>query len=135
VREAAALMLPLAEERGRPLEADIPQSVTLGAARADDLRDMVRNLIENALIHGAGKVSVGLMRGERGAIRLTVSDEGAPPADGDALFEEFRKGDGGSIGAGLGLAIVQQVAAAHGGAARFLGGTTTTTIEVVLPAR
>jgi two-component system sensor histidine kinase QseC len=133
IREAAALMLPLAEERGRPLDMDIPPSILLADARGDDLRDMARNLIENALLHGRGRVSVRLAREPGGTIRLAVADEGAPPADGDALFDEFRKGDGSVNGSGLGLAIVQQVATAHHGKARF-GDGPTTVVEVVLPA-
>jgi two-component system sensor histidine kinase QseC len=126
-------MLPLAEERGRPLDMDIPPSILLADARGDDLRDMARNLIENALLHGRGRVSVRLAREPGGTIRLAVADEGAPPADGDALFDEFRKGDGSVNGSGLGLAIVQQVATAHHGKARF-GDGPTTVVEVVLPA-
>lgn len=133
VREAAALVLPLAELQGRPLEVTIPGPVALPDARADDLRDMVRNLIENALLHGAGKVSIGVDRDAEGMVRLSVADEGLPPAEGDALFEEFRKGAESEKGAGLGLAIVQQVAAAHRGAARFVPGAVTT-VEVAIPA-
>jgi hypothetical protein len=48
IREAAAAMLPFAEENGRLLEVDAPDMVsTLG--RSDDLRGAVRNLLENAL--------------------------------------------------------------------------------------
>ena len=131
VREAAAMVLPLAEERGRALEVELAEAVTLPNGRADDLRDMARNLIENALLHGVGTVTIDLRRSGDGRVGLTVADQGLSPPEGDALFDEFRKGAESDMGSGLGLAIVRQVAASHGGAARFVPGPTTA-VEVVL---
>ena len=57
VREAAAAVLPFAEENGRPLEVDAP-GVVSALGRPEDLRDAVRNLMENALVHGTGAIRV-----------------------------------------------------------------------------
>ena len=56
-REAAAMVLPLAEEKGRPLAVEAPDTVP-ALGRPEELRDAVRNLLENALAHGEGAVRV-----------------------------------------------------------------------------
>lgn len=124
-REAAAFMLPLVENAGRTLAVIAPDAVVVINAAEDDLRDMVRNLIENALVHGAGTITVIVERQveRNGAVAvLTVTDEGLGlnAALRTAAFERFRKGDAATPGAGLGLAIVRHVAQSHGGTAAFI---------------
>src|SRR3954454_18691578 len=95
---------------------------------------MMVNLLDNALVHGVGAIGVAVRPdGER--VRVEVSDEGAgiPEALRGEVFDRFRKGRAASPGAGLGLAIVRQVARDHGGDARFLP-TRDCRAEVVLPA-
>lgn len=126
VREAAAAVLPLVEQAGRSLEVDAPEPVTV-RGRTDDLGDMVRNLLDNALVHGRGAIRVRVLSGPAadGAPAIVeVSDEGPglPEELKASLFARFRKGTATSPGAGLGLAIVRQVARAHGGEARFQPG-------------
>ncbi len=79
------------------------------------LRELLRNLLENAVRHGGASVHVAVRfgRGE-GMHEITVEDDGAgvPPAVLPTLFEPFRSGGGGS---GLGLAIARRVARGHGG--------------------
>jgi signal transduction histidine kinase len=50
---------------------------------------------------------------------LTVADEGPGVAsdEREAVFERFRRGNGGGPGSGLGLAIVRATAERHGGRA------------------
>ena len=137
VREAAALVLPLAEQAGRQLEVDAPDVVSI-KGHAHDLRDLVTNLLDNALVHGRGTVRVGVhSSGELDGrtILIEVSDEGpgVPSALGEEVFDRFRKGQPASPGAGLGLAIVRQVARSHGGDARFLPAPGCS-VQVCLPA-
>ena len=136
-REAAALMLPLVEKAGRTLSVNAPEAVSVHNAAEDDLRDMTRNLIENALIHGAGAITVAVEQRTElsGAVAvLTVTDEGlGPPAALRAtVFERFRKGDSATPGAGLGLAIVRHVAESHGGDAAFIDGQSCA-VRITLP--
>jgi len=88
--------------------------------------EAVKNLVDNALRHGAvdgaGAVEVRLAADDQ-ALALTVSDRGPGlgEADREKVFERFARGSGAAPGAGLGLAIVRQVARSHGGDVRLLG--------------
>ena len=125
VRETAAAVLPLMEAAGRELDIDAPDSVQV-RGNSDDLRDMVRNLLENAVLHGRGRVSARIAIPERDsdAVTIEVADEGpgVPAGQEEAVFQRFRRLNVDTPGSGLGLAIVRHVARAHGGDARFLPG-------------
>jgi two-component system sensor histidine kinase TctE len=122
VREAAATVVPLMEAQERPLIVDVPDVVLLRGG-ADDLRDMIRNLLDNALLHGRGTV-IARIHPVAGGVTIEVIDEGpgVPSGQEEFVFERFRKLNAESPGSGLGLAIVRQVARTHGGDARFVAG-------------
>ncbi|HTE65730.1 MAG TPA: HAMP domain-containing sensor histidine kinase [Candidatus Binatia bacterium] len=88
------------------------------------LRRMIRNLLENARRHGAPPVHVRI-RAVGGVVELTVCDHGPgiPDPEREDVFRPFRRigGTESSAGAGLGLALVRQIARRHGGEARYLG--------------
>jgi two-component system, OmpR family, sensor histidine kinase TctE len=136
-REAAAMVLPLAEEKGRPLEVEAAAAVSL-PGRPDELRSALCNLLENALVHGEGAVRVGVREEQGGGtgrrVVVEVADQGPGIAEGlrEEVFERFRKAAPGEAGAGLGLAIVRQVARAHGGEARVRPGPGCR-VEISLP--
>jgi signal transduction histidine kinase len=102
------------------------------------VKEIVQNLVDNALKHGAGQpVEVEASPGPSGeTILLTVRDAGPGiPADVlPHLFEPFRAGNGG--GTGFGLYIVSCFSAALGGrvSARSLPGEGTA-LTVELPIR
>ena len=85
------------------------------------MRRAVENLITNALRFASrdSTVRVGIVRTEaRVQIRVEDDGEGVAAEDREAIFEPFRRGAGASgRGAGLGLAIVRDVARRHGGEA------------------
>lgn len=85
----------------------------LALADAEALARIVRNLAANALRHGAAAPIV-VQRGARISVENRVANPDA--LDVDRLFERFYQGEGSrsSGGAGLGLAIVAQLAAAMG---------------------
>ncbi|MGI8478832.1 MAG: sensor histidine kinase, partial [Gaiellaceae bacterium] len=106
-----------ARASGRVLEvAASPEWVVTG----DRLRleQALGNLVDNALRHGAGTVRLEAKL-ENGFLALGVSDEGGgfPPEFLPHAFERFSRADvaRGAGGAGLGLAIVDAIARAHGG--------------------
>jgi signal transduction histidine kinase len=87
-----------------------------------DLMEILGNLMENASRHAATRVRVSAAGG-----RFVVEDDGPGlPAESEALIRERGGRLDESGGAGLGLAIVQDVLDAYGGAMRFsrsdLGG-------------
>ena len=126
VREAAATVVPLMEAQARRLEVEVPDTVPM-RGHADDLRDMVRNLLDNALVHGRGTVSarIGAAADADGFVEIEVRDEGpgVPPGQEESIFERFHRLNAETPGSGLGLAIVRQVARSHGGDARFVPGS------------
>ncbi|HET8798781.1 MAG TPA: ATP-binding protein [Thermoanaerobaculia bacterium] len=92
--------------------------------RADEVRllQIVRNLVDNALAHTPphGEVVIGAARRD-GEVVISVRDngEGIAAEDLDRVFERFYRADASRSrktgGAGLGLAIVRQLVAMHGG--------------------
>jgi two-component system, OmpR family, sensor kinase len=90
--------------------------------RADRARveQALGNLVDNALRYGAGPVRLEAAA-ENGAVALSVSDEGRGFAAEflPHAFERFSRADGVRVSgsAGLGLAIVEAIAQAHGGTA------------------
>ena len=125
VREAAATVLPLMEAAGRELAVEVPDSVEV-RGNGDDLRDMVRNLLENAILHGRGAVRVRMSGHGTGSnpITIEVADEGpgVPAGQEEVVFQRFRRLNVDTPGSGLGLAIVRHVARSHGGDAHFVPG-------------
>ena len=80
---------------------------------------LVDNLLDNAIKYGrdGGRVAVSVRR-EAGALLLTVADdgEGVAEADRERLRDRFFRVEGhDAAGSGLGLSIVEKIAAAHGG--------------------
>lgn len=84
----------------------------------DKVEQVVGNLIENAVRHGAGAVTVTLSASQTPAgAWLTITDEGEGiPADALArIFTKFWRAGSRRSGTGLGLYIVKGLVEAHGG--------------------
>jgi len=120
VRAAEAQVQSQAKERNIEFVVTGDDRPVVGGA--GDLERLVRNLLENAVRHSpdGGHVAIELAaQGDR--VSLAVSDQGSGilPDEREKIFEPFYRGRGeterSSEGAGLGLAIVRQIARAHGG--------------------
>jgi signal transduction histidine kinase len=105
--------------------------------RRDDLARLVRNLLANGVRHASERVVVECRQDESGTL-LVVADDGpgVDPAQREAVFERFRRGDparGHDSGTGLGLSIVRAVAHRHGGDVRIADVSGGARFEVRLP--
>jgi signal transduction histidine kinase len=117
-----------ADEQQRPLRIEAPGDSTVFADRLR-LEQALVNMVDNALRHGAGPITIKAIQTPTGT-ELHVTDAG-PGVSAEFLpvaFERFTREDRGRGhgGSGLGLAIVQAIAIAHGGrayaASRETGG-------------
>ena len=82
---------------------------------ADKLDQVLANLLENAVRHGSGTVTIVVEpAGDGAAVTVTDEGEGIPDEQRDRVFTRFwRSGRRG--GTGLGLYIVRGLVEAHGG--------------------
>ena len=100
------------------------------------LRQVVDNLIANALAHGESEVTVRLSHAE-GAVQIAVSDAGPgiPPHELERIFDAGVRLAGDTAGSGLGLALARAIVEAHGGSlvARSTPSTGST-FTIALPA-
>ena len=104
---------------GRPLEVRSDDRLVLFVDRLR-AEQALGNLVENALRHGRGHILVEAAR-NHGRVELRVRDQG-PGFSAEFVahaFDPFSRGDPArpGPGAGLGLAIVDVIARAHGGVA------------------
>ena len=121
VRELLALVAGRFEHRaeglgrGVAVSADDELELVADPVRLEQALD---NLVDNALRHGGGTVRL-VAEARGGLVELHVLDEGDgfPPAFVPRAFERFSRADEarGRGGSGLGLALVDVIAQAHGG--------------------
>src|SRR5437016_12903693 len=123
VQQAVEGFAPLAAERGVRLLTDL--AVGVGASvDVEALRQMLLNLLDNAVKYGPPHqvVSVRLAT-SNGCARICVDDQGPgiPAADRERVWDRFWRleRDRGSAvaGTGIGLAVVRELVALHGGRA------------------
>lgn len=117
------------EEAGREL-VHAPQGLVLAHVTPGPVLQILDVLIENALSHGKGRITVGAhQRGQ--FVEVLVVDEG-PTGVGEAVFQRGHQSDA-SDGHGLGLTIASQLAVAAGGRLSVADAETTTFV-LSLPA-
>jgi signal transduction histidine kinase len=120
VQEAVDAFAPLARAREVRLRTELEELVA--PADADALRQVLLNLLDNAVKYGppGQTVTVGTcLRGAHARIWVEDSGPGISPADRARIWEPFRRLDRGvetgSGGSGIGLAVVHELVALHGG--------------------
>ena len=118
---ATELEADLTARRMRLVVSTAPGASTVTGDPAK-LHDAVRNLVENAVRHGAEGTEVTVAaRREGDALVIEVADHGPgiPPPDLERIFERFYRVDRARTrddgGTGLGLAIVKHLIGLHGG--------------------
>ncbi|HUR83535.1 MAG TPA: HAMP domain-containing sensor histidine kinase [Thermoanaerobaculia bacterium] len=125
------------------IETDFEENLPFVAADEQWLTRAVQNLVMNAIRHGGSGEWVGVhVRRARDRVCITVEDRGPGISAEDArqLFDPFFRGKGSErvSGAGLGLAIVREIAAQHGGSVvlekRDVGAAFTIQLPAVMRA-
>ena len=135
--ESVDLLALVAEEAARDgIEADGMSTQVRGDPAL--LRRMIRNLIENARRHAGDRTPEVNVTQSNGHAVLDVRDHGAgvPAAERDRIFAPFYRIAGSAEsgrGSGLGLALVRQIAARHGGTAECLPAEPGSLFRVKLP--
>jgi two-component system OmpR family sensor kinase len=145
VADAAETAGLLAEAGGVTVESSAPPDPVLLSVDSHRIRELLLNLVTNAVKYTAagGTVGIELEETEAAAI-LRVRDSGIGVAPGDLphIFERFWRADparsrtGDRPGVGLGLAITKWIAEAHGGSITVASRPGRGTIfTVLLPKR
>ena len=102
------------------VEGDASQCTVAGHERL--LRRALRNLLENARRYGGEQVQLALQPGADGlSVRVSDRGPGVPAEYRERIFEPYFRLPGHAEregGVGLGLALVRQIAQAHGGQVR-----------------
>ncbi|MBQ0895524.1 HAMP domain-containing histidine kinase [Micromonospora sp. U56] len=123
--DVADLSREVCRNQGLP-ERLVQASSARTAWRVDRRRvvQILHNLVENAVRYGGGPVAIRLSCGANGIGVIEVDDAGpgVPVQDREVVFDRFVRGRAaharaGTDGTGLGLALVAEHAAAHGGRA------------------
>jgi signal transduction histidine kinase len=114
VARCARDVADIAAARGVAIECSPVSAIVDGDERR--LRELVRNLLENALRHARTSVRIASQRNGR-TCEIVVEDdgEGIPAEDRERVFQRFYRRTEDPGGTGLGLAIVGWIAKAHAG--------------------
>jgi two-component system NtrC family sensor kinase len=141
VRYAVEGLRQAAVEKGVELAVEVPDSLPSVWANPPRLRQMLANLIDNAVkFTPAGGLVQVRAQCEDGQVVIRVRDSGIgiPAAEQQYVFDRFFRASNSqpaSSGAGLGLTIVKSIVEDHGGRVWLESAPETgTTFSVVLPA-
>jgi signal transduction histidine kinase len=128
---------PVARQSQHVLEVETDEG-TLAVADEQRVVQIIRNLVENALVHTPPGTRV-VLRAERdragAAIAVEDDGPGIPPEQLANVFERFYRGDGSrASGSGLGLAIAQELARVMGGTLELDSMPGRTVFRLTLPS-
>ena len=121
LEECCQVMQGIADESGVMLKTEVPPAFPQVEGDRDKIKQLVINLISNAIKYNRSKGSVTVTAGtNQGEWTLAVADTGMgmPESALPHLFEKFyrvRASEGKVAGTGLGLSICKQIVTGHGG--------------------
>ena len=147
VAAAIETLMPAANARGIKVQTVLDPSAGLVSGDTDRLRQVVWNLVSNAIkfTPKGGRVTarVERARSQRGDHRRGLGGRASSPQVLPHVFERFRQGDSSNTrnhgGLGLGLAVVRHLVELHGGqvtassAGEGQGATFTVTVPAARP--
>ncbi|MCW2698182.1 MAG: mtrB, partial [Modestobacter sp.] len=114
-------MSSLAQRRGCELRVAVPPVPVIAEVEGRRVERVLRNLVGNAIEHGAGEPVEITLAASRTAAAVTVRDHGVglTAADAQHVFDRFWRADPSRVrtvgGSGLGLSISLEDARLHGG--------------------
>ena len=121
VEQEIEITRPRALKRSLAVELDAPDRLPPVHADQDRLRQVVANLLDNAIKYAdaSAPVEIAIQNGA-GRVEVSVANRvGGKAPDPERIFERFYRGDpsrsAGAGGVGLGLSISRELAAAMGG--------------------
>ncbi len=118
VRDLVQRLTPIAEMKDLSLTL-VGDPVVIYSGDPILIQNAVRNIVDNALKYAPAEsvVEIEVSQGTQAQISVRDQGPGFPPSEIDTLTRRFERGKNaaGTIGSGLGLTIVQDVAKAHGG--------------------
>ncbi|THU05116.1 HAMP domain-containing histidine kinase [Lampropedia puyangensis] len=140
VRDAVALMYPLAQSQDREMALEAPETLPAVYGQDHVLQEAVLCALENAIVHGQGAIELRLYAidadlnsstdnsascahfNHNPSVVLDVMDQGQGISldQQEPYFSRFHKGQQNSSGSGLGLAIARRVMDNHGGSIAFI---------------
>lgn len=118
VDDVVTFLKPHAEERNIIFEVNIPQNLSDVPVDTERIRQVLINLIDNAIKFTTKSGRVNIQAKEWGdCIQVGVmnSGKGLPEEDYERIFDEFFKTSPTYEGQGLGLAVAKGIIEAHGG--------------------
>lgn len=137
LNEIVDVLALAAEEANRYEDCNLTGELCEVKGNSKLLRRAIRNLLDNAKKHGLPPIELTITTNQQ-QIYISVSDKGPgiEESQRQQVFEPFYRAPGKQNveGYGLGLALVRQIAQAHGGDVKILSdGPTRSTIQISLP--
>ncbi len=140
VETIVGTLVPRARDLGFDLKFSAAKACPAIAFDARAVELVTQNLVDNALKYAGSEKRDNVIdvevRPDANALQLIVSDRGPgiEPSRREQVFERFERAhDQDKPGSGLGLALVRELARAHGGDARLIGCEEGTRIAVTFP--
>jgi PAS domain S-box-containing protein len=119
------------------LHVEVGPAPALGDAQR--VRQVIRNLVANAIAHGGDNISVTTStEGRRSQVVVADDGPGLSPGEEERVFEAFQRGsrgNGGPGSVGLGLTVSRHLARLMGGDLTFAREQGMTVFRLVLPGR
>jgi PAS domain S-box-containing protein len=121
LRDIATDIGPSAAKQSRSIELNLPSAISVSCFDAQRIRQVVMNLLDNALkfTDEGGSIELGVeMEDSRAVVSVKDDGRGISPADMEHLFKAYSHLEGsgkGSAGLGVGLALSRILVELHGG--------------------